>query len=115
MISQFVQASYMVIFLASFLILILHEGGNVEINQITRNTTDGKSLSRGIGAHVDFIIDPAIQECIKWVNAPDPSVNYNAAYERMTDGTGLWLLQDQRLMKWKSNGGLLWLQGKGII
>jgi hypothetical protein len=31
----------------------------------------------------------------------------------MTEGTGMWLMQDPRLTDWKANGGLLWLQGKG--
>jgi hypothetical protein len=60
--------------------------------------------------HFQFL---AIRECIKWINAPDPSVNFNAAYEKMTEGTGMWLMQDPRLIDWKANGGLLWLQGKG--
>jgi hypothetical protein len=55
----------------------------------------------------------AIKECIKWINAPDTSVNYNAAYEKITEGTGMWLMQDPRFTDWKANGGLLWLQGKG--
>ncbi|KAF5337540.1 hypothetical protein D9758_016675 [Tetrapyrgos nigripes] len=29
----------------------------------------------------------------KWINAPDPSLNYNAAYEKMSEGTGVWLLE----------------------
>ncbi|KAF5336208.1 hypothetical protein D9758_017771 [Tetrapyrgos nigripes] len=48
----------------------------------------------------------------KWINAPDSSVNFNAAYDKMTEGTGEWLLNDSRLIQWKESGGLLWLQGK---
>ncbi|KAF5333916.1 hypothetical protein D9758_017463 [Tetrapyrgos nigripes] len=43
---------------------------------------------------------------------PNPSVNFNAAYNKMTKGTGVWLLEDSRFNEWKDEGGLLWLQGK---
>jgi hypothetical protein len=62
-----------------------------------------------------FNEDRAIRKCIKWINAPDPSVNFNAAYERITKGTGMWFMQNSKLSDWKANGDLLWLQGKGKI
>jgi hypothetical protein len=33
----------------------------------------------------------------------------------MTEGTGIWLLGNPELIEWKNNGGLLWLQGKGMF
>ncbi|KAF5323183.1 hypothetical protein D9758_018060 [Tetrapyrgos nigripes] len=48
----------------------------------------------------------------KWIGAPNPSINFNAAYDKMTKGTGVWLLEDSRFNEWKDEGGLLWLQGK---
>ncbi|KAF5335644.1 hypothetical protein D9758_017769 [Tetrapyrgos nigripes] len=48
----------------------------------------------------------------EWIDAPNPSINFNAAYNKMTKGTGVWLLEDSRFNEWKDEGGLLWLQGK---
>jgi hypothetical protein len=86
-------------------------------SQVMQNTNDGEFFllhnHRLSQIHHNLYEDCAIQECIKWINAPDTSVNYNAAHERMTEGTGMWLIQNPRLINWKANGGLLWLQGKG--
>lgn len=47
-----------------------------------------------------------------WIDAPDPSTNYAAACKRRQPGTGMWLLQDQRFIDWKSSpGSRLWLYG----
>jgi hypothetical protein len=91
---------------------------NINMSQVFQNTHDGEfMISRNHSLyqiHDNSHEAPTIQECIKWINSPDPSVNYNAAHEKMTKDTGKWLMQDQRLMNWKkNNGGLLWLQGKG--
>ncbi|KAF5336202.1 hypothetical protein D9758_017778 [Tetrapyrgos nigripes] len=51
-------------------------------------------------------------EIQKWINAPDSSMNFIAAYDKIAEGTGEWLLQDSRFVEWKGKGGLLWLQGK---
>ncbi|KAF5348188.1 hypothetical protein D9758_014652 [Tetrapyrgos nigripes] len=71
----------------------IQAGGNINLSQIMRNANDS----------------PAIQS---WIDAPNPSINFNAAYDKMTKGTGEWLLNDSRLIQWKESGGLLWLQGK---
>ena len=49
----------------------------------------------------------------KWINAPDPSVNFVAAHDKVTEGTGVWFIQDSKFKKWENEGGFLWLQGKG--
>ncbi|THU92272.1 hypothetical protein K435DRAFT_213382 [Dendrothele bispora CBS 962.96] len=54
-----------------------------------------------------------VKEIRAWINPPDPSANYVTAYDKMTEGTGLWLLQDERFKRWMEDGKLLWLQGKG--
>ncbi|KAF5347390.1 hypothetical protein D9758_011303 [Tetrapyrgos nigripes] len=71
----------------------IQAGGNININQIMRNANDS----------------PAIQS---WINAPNPSSNFIAAYDKITEGTGEWLLKDSKFVEWKQKGGLLWLQGK---
>ncbi|THU79930.1 hypothetical protein K435DRAFT_941792 [Dendrothele bispora CBS 962.96] len=56
--------------------------------------------------------DTKIQDIRKWIGAPDPSTNFVAACNKMTEGTGLWLVNDRNFQEWKSQGGLFWLQGK---
>ncbi|THU85370.1 hypothetical protein K435DRAFT_843289 [Dendrothele bispora CBS 962.96] len=53
-----------------------------------------------------------IQDIRKWIGAPDPSTNFVAACNKMTEGTGFWLVNDKKFQEWKSQGGLFWLQGK---
>ncbi|KAF5339955.1 hypothetical protein D9758_016752 [Tetrapyrgos nigripes] len=50
----------------------------------------------------------------EWIKAPNPFENFNAAYPKIIEGTGTWLLDHESFQKWKSNlnGSLLWLQGK---
>ncbi|KAF5332944.1 hypothetical protein D9758_017900 [Tetrapyrgos nigripes] len=74
------------------------------------NIYDNRYIQTG-GSNTFVTLD-AMENIKKWINAPDPSVNYNAAYENMTKGTGMWLLNHPKLLDWKMNGGLLWLQGK---
>ncbi|KAF5343349.1 hypothetical protein D9758_014173 [Tetrapyrgos nigripes] len=78
---------------ADFSNATMQAGGNINISQIVRNANDS----------------PAIQS---WIDAPNPSINFIAAYDKITVGTGEWLLKDSRLIEWKEKGGLLWLQGK---
>ncbi|THU81756.1 hypothetical protein K435DRAFT_844622 [Dendrothele bispora CBS 962.96] len=56
--------------------------------------------------------DTTIQDIRKWIGAPDPSTNFVAACNKMTEGTGLWLVNDGKFEEWKNQGGLFWLQGK---
>lgn len=50
---------------------------------------------------------------IQWLEAPDPSGNFNAAGEKRQQGTGIWLLQNPSFMRWMSaNNSFLWIHGK---
>ncbi|KAF5332384.1 hypothetical protein D9758_018914 [Tetrapyrgos nigripes] len=75
------------------------------------NIYDNRYIQTG-GSNTFVTLDAIVENIKKWINAPDPSANYNAAYENMTKGTGMWLLNHPKLLDWKMNGGLLWLQGK---
>lgn len=47
-----------------------------------------------------------------WLDAPDPSTNYHAAFRLRQQGTGSWLLCDNRFVDWNaSQGSCLWLHG----
>ncbi|KAF5327933.1 hypothetical protein D9758_018989 [Tetrapyrgos nigripes] len=48
----------------------------------------------------------------EWITAPDPLENFRIAYPKIVENTGTWLLEDKSFQNWKTNGSLLWLQGK---
>jgi len=48
-----------------------------------------------------------------WLKPPDPSTNFVNATNKMTEGTGAWLLQDWSFQNWETDAGLMWLQGQG--
>ncbi|KIK54282.1 hypothetical protein GYMLUDRAFT_906042 [Collybiopsis luxurians FD-317 M1] len=50
----------------------------------------------------------------KWLNAPDCTINFQAADDKRTEGTGQWILDHPEYNEWKESPGLLWIQGKGM-
>jgi ankyrin repeat protein len=49
---------------------------------------------------------------IEWLQAPDPSVNHNRAYEKHGAGTCQWLYSDTRFLRWRSSpNDFIWLFG----
>ena len=47
-----------------------------------------------------------------WLDVPDPSSNYATALKKRQEGTGSWLLEDKRFLKWASApGSSLWVHG----
>ncbi|KIK54268.1 hypothetical protein GYMLUDRAFT_48919 [Collybiopsis luxurians FD-317 M1] len=48
----------------------------------------------------------------KWLNAPDCAMNFQAADDKRTEGTGQWILNDPEYIKWKQSPSTLWIQGK---
>ncbi|KAL9003733.1 MAG: hypothetical protein Q9188_003420 [Gyalolechia gomerana] len=56
--------------------------------------------------------DEKYKKILKWLFAPDPSSNFNAALKRRHSGTGKWLLESQKYQDWKTaRGSFLWLHG----
>ena len=52
------------------------------------------------------------EKILQWLNAPDPSRNYNTAREKHREGTGSWFLAGNEFKNWKnSQGSLLWVEG----
>ncbi|KAF8669599.1 hypothetical protein AX14_005997, partial [Amanita brunnescens Koide BX004] len=48
----------------------------------------------------------------KWLNVPDPSTNHNNARKKHHQGTGQWLLEDERYATWKQqSNSLMWING----
>ncbi|KIK54303.1 hypothetical protein GYMLUDRAFT_48862 [Collybiopsis luxurians FD-317 M1] len=49
----------------------------------------------------------------KWLNAPDCTINFQAADDKRTEGTGQWILNHPKYIKWKQNPNVLCIPGKG--
>lgn len=57
-------------------------------------------------------VDNQYKEILKWLSAPDPSTNFNAAHKRRHNGTGKWLLENKVYKDWKlTRGSFIWLHG----
>ncbi|MCJ1394682.1 hypothetical protein MMC18_007562, partial [Xylographa bjoerkii] len=57
-------------------------------------------------------IDTRREKIHKWLSAPDPSINYNAALTKRQASTGSWFTGSPQCDKWKRTpGSLLWLHG----
>ncbi|KAJ3966507.1 ankyrin repeat-containing domain protein [Lentinula raphanica] len=48
----------------------------------------------------------------EWLAAPDCSIDLNTALSKRVDGTGQWILKMPPYLKWRKEGGILWIQGK---
>lgn len=47
-----------------------------------------------------------------WLNAPDATVDHNAACAKKHPGTGMWLVKSPQFLKWlKQENSILWLNG----
>ncbi|KAF2153981.1 hypothetical protein K461DRAFT_120051 [Myriangium duriaei CBS 260.36] len=52
------------------------------------------------------------QSALKWLQAPDPFINYYKARSLCLEGTGQWLLDSRAFLEWKSSeASFLWLHG----
>lgn len=52
------------------------------------------------------------ERIVKWLAAPDSSVDYIHALRLKTKNTGTWLIQDEKYKDWKRNSAsLLWVYG----
>ncbi|KAJ3818676.1 hypothetical protein F5880DRAFT_1510769 [Lentinula raphanica] len=63
-----------------------------------------------------FLTDLSTEEEKKlqdWLAAPDCSTNYTTALNNKVTGTGQWIFKDLTYLKWKEEGSILWIQGKG--
>lgn len=57
-------------------------------------------------------LDSHTTRLLKWLDAPDPSVNLNAAKAKRYQDTGLWFLRSNLFKEWQAGSrSCLWLQG----
>ncbi|KAJ5091889.1 hypothetical protein NUU61_006759 [Penicillium alfredii] len=70
---------------------------------------DSKKAQKGISELRSLHISAMIRD---WLDAPDASVNYNAACAKHHTGTGLWLVNGSRFKNWLTqSNSFLWLNG----
>ncbi|KAJ3875512.1 ectomycorrhiza-induced ankyrin-domain/NACHT-domain-containing protein [Lentinula edodes] len=63
------------------------------------------------GGNFTVIKPEESNEIYKWLNAPDCSANYVTAEDKKLQGTGKWIFDLDEYKKWKSEPGVLWIQG----
>ncbi|THX46709.1 Pfs, NACHT and ankyrin domain protein [Aureobasidium pullulans] len=60
----------------------------------------------------ELSFDNQQREIMQWLSAPDPSIDYHEALEKRHDGTGLWFLESDVFLDWKTRPhSFLWLCG----
>jgi uncharacterized protein YoxC len=52
---------------------------------------------------------------LRWLSAPDPSINHNIARKLHHEGTTQWFFQGGIFNQWKSTGSFLWVHGKRAL
>ncbi|KAE9389011.1 hypothetical protein BT96DRAFT_414255 [Gymnopus androsaceus JB14] len=52
------------------------------------------------------------QKIQNWLNAPNCFFNYTSAVNKKTAGTGTWIMNHPKYIRWKCSPSLLWIQGK---
>ncbi|KAF8496201.1 hypothetical protein F5888DRAFT_415711 [Russula emetica] len=77
------------------------------------DTKDISSKVRDVGDKVDQVNRNQLRESLmRWLSAPDSSINHNIARKAHHGGTAQWFLQGGIFNQWKSSGSLLWVHGK---
>ncbi|KAK6000518.1 hypothetical protein QM012_003764 [Aureobasidium pullulans] len=57
-------------------------------------------------------LDNQREKIVRWLSAPDPSINHNNAREKCHEGTGLWFVSSETFERWKMRPkSFLWLHG----
>ena len=58
------------------------------------------------------MLDERLLRIRNWLSAPDPSINYENALGSRQHGTGLWFLNSEEYIEWKTNNpSPIWLYG----
>ena len=67
----------------------------------------------GMKALLDLVRTSQISSNLRdWLNAPDATINHNAACDKKHPGTGMWLVKGPKFSKWLTEeNSILWLNG----
>ncbi|KAE9392297.1 hypothetical protein BT96DRAFT_944734 [Gymnopus androsaceus JB14] len=88
-------------------------GGSQFANSSNFGIYGGTFINAQDSSNVTIQSHDPIQKIRDWLKAPDCSTNFDTAANKKTAGTGSWIIEHPKYIKWKNNGGLLWIQGKG--
>ncbi|CAI6339356.1 unnamed protein product [Periconia digitata] len=56
--------------------------------------------------------DDELERIRRWLSAPDPSSNYQRALKQRQESTGLWFLENDQYVEWKTTAAsFVWLHG----
>jgi hypothetical protein len=82
----------------------------LEIRETTRLTQE---TALDIQKDIAFLkVDDHRERINRWLSAPDPSLNQNAACKKRLPATGNWFVASEQFAKWKRKpNSLLWLHG----
>ncbi|KAJ3885138.1 ectomycorrhiza-induced ankyrin-domain/NACHT-domain-containing protein [Lentinula edodes] len=67
------------------------------------------------GGNFTVITNDDSHKIHKWLNAPDCSANFVAATDNRCAGTCQWIFEVDKYKEWRSNPGILWIQGPETI
>jgi hypothetical protein len=85
--------------------------------QIASTTLDTQVQVSAATASIEKLLSAeeakTLHKILKWLDAPDPSINHSQACDKYEPGTGEWFLKSQDYQYWVSGlVPLLWLHGK---
>ncbi|KAF2224802.1 hypothetical protein BDZ85DRAFT_84589 [Elsinoe ampelina] len=83
------------------------------LQSVAKDVSQTKVLAETTADKIDDITSARQKVAMEaWLDAPDPSINFNQARKQRHIGTGNWLLQDPRYVRWSSSrDDVLWLRG----
>ena len=82
------------------------------INSETAEKTQGKTFQLLNERACLENTDDQHEKFRRWLNPPDPSLNYNKALKERFAGTGTWFIESPVFINWKTTpGSFLWLYG----
>ena len=96
---------------------------NVTAHQSTLNFIQGHQINTTIQGSYSSIrfrcmtlsvlaLDEHRQKILRWLSAPDPSSNHNAACKKQQPTTGAWFIEGDAFANWKEKPrSFIWLHG----
>ncbi|KAL2802727.1 hypothetical protein BJX63DRAFT_425838 [Aspergillus granulosus] len=79
---------------------------HVPLQEVTRLPVSGQlaeKLQQGVESIGKILTSNEKEKIFRWLQAPNPSTNYNRAIEARQYGTGLWFLESEVYKNWKEN------------
>ncbi|KAF2728404.1 HET-domain-containing protein, partial [Polyplosphaeria fusca] len=96
--------------------LIYGEGKEKALKRLQKEVKESQgetaaNLSHNIKAN-NPARDASLSKILRWLAAPDPSVNYQKAFKQRQQDTGLWFLESELYTNWRvDDASSIWLYG----